>query len=54
MANYLGLINCLRGLKTVKIIVENIPINGWVSPLALARLLAIYNTNKTIKKKKKV
>ena len=53
MANYLGLINCLRGLKTVKIIVKNIPINGWVSPLALARLLAIYNTNKTIKKKKK-
>ena len=36
-------------IKTIKIIVENIPINGWVSPPTLARLLASHNTNKTTK-----
>ena len=36
-------------IKTKKIIVNNIPINGWVSPLALATLLASHNTNKILK-----
>ena len=33
---------------------KNIPINGWVSPIALTRLIASHNTNETLKTVKKL
>ena len=38
-----------KNIKTINITVENIQINGWVSPTTFARLLASLNTNKIAK-----